>query len=158
MGVRYAEIKPTRTWSMREPGSSERPWSASISSAIYETMNGRFSVYDVSYLQDRACRLVRGERANLVLAQCFPQCHDTLLCDLAKFCRMPLLCAGLALVCAVTKDGRQWTLPCLPRRALPRAHNRLRLVRGRRVEEMWAQEEKQRADHMRGELVHYEGW
>jgi hypothetical protein len=158
MGVRYAEIKPTRTWSMREPGSCERPWSASISSAIYETINGRFSVYDVSYLQDRACRLVRGERANLVLAQCFPQCHDTLLCDFTEFGRMPLFCASFALVRVVTKDGGQWTLPCLPRRALPRAHKRLRLMRGRRVEEMWAEEEKERADHMRGELVHYEGW
>jgi hypothetical protein len=27
----------------------------------------------------------------------------------------------------------------------------------RRVEEMWAEEEKQLADDMRGELVHYEG-
>ena len=43
MAVRYAEIKPTRTWSMRDPGSSERPWSASISSAIYKMIKEQFS-------------------------------------------------------------------------------------------------------------------
>ncbi len=71
---------------------------------------------------------------------------------------MPPLCAGFALVRGVTKDGRQWNLPRLPRHAPPRAHERLRPMRGRRVEEMWAEEEKERADDMRGELVHYEGW
>ena len=71
---------------------------------------------------------------------------------------MPLLCVGFAFVRVVTKDRRQWTLPCLPCRALPGAHERLRLMRGRRVEKMWAKEEKQLANHMRRELVHYEGW
>ena len=42
MAVRYAEIKPTRTRSMSDPGSSERPWSASISSAIYEQLKEKF--------------------------------------------------------------------------------------------------------------------
>ena len=67
------------------------------------------------------------------------------------------LCAGFALVCGVTKDGRQWALPCLPRSALPRAHECLRPMRGSRVEEMRAEEEKECADDMRGELVHYDG-
>ena len=159
MDARYAEIRPTRTWSMREPASSERPWSASISSAIYEMISGQVSTYNIiSYLQNRACHLVRGQRANLVLVHGCPQCRNTLICDFAEFGRVPLLCAGFSFVRAVTKDRRQWTLPCFPRRALPRAYERLRLMWGRRVEEMWTKEEKQLADHMRRELVHYEGW
>ena len=70
---------------------------------------------------------------------------------------MLLLCIGFALVRMVTKDGRQWTLPCFPGCALPRSHERARLMWDRRAEEMWAEEEKQRADDVRGELVHYEG-
>jgi hypothetical protein len=80
------------------------------------------STKTVPYLQDRAC--------HLILVQRFPQRRDMLLCDFTEFGRMTLLCVGFALVRAITKDGCQWTLPCLPRRAIPRAHERLRLMRG----------------------------
>jgi len=70
---------------------------------------------------------------------------------------MDPLCAGFALVRCVTKNGGLWTLPCLPRRALPRVHERLRSKRGKRAEEMRVEEEKERADDTRGELDHYEG-
>ena len=88
---------------MRKHGSSERPWSVSVSSAVYETIKRQLSTYkDRAVPAGRACRLVRGQRANLVLVLGCPQCCDTLLRDLAEFSQMTLLCAGFALGRAVS--------------------------------------------------------
>ena len=103
----------------------------------------------------RACRLVRGQRANLALVLGCPQCCDTLLRDLAEFSQMTLLCTGFALGRAVSKDGCKWTLRCLPLHALPRAHECLRLMRGRRDEEMWAEEKQTRTGPYEGCNVRY---
>ena len=141
---------------MREHGSAERPWSVFVSSAVYETIKGQLSTYkDRAVPAGRACRLVRGQRANLALVMGRPQCCDTLLRDLTEFSQMTLLCAGFALGRAVSKDGCKWTLRCLPLHALPRAHECLRLMRGRRDEEMWAEEKQTRTGLYEGCNVGY---